>query len=93
MTDEYERWQNQMDEVSLNEIQIISNLAWEQTMNKTDVCDCGADERRECRCRRTGEFSRRSKALKEILLPDAWQKDPLKMEMGRIVDKNEAGTE
>lgn len=75
-----------MDEVTTNELRIIANLAWEQTMGKTDVCDCGADERIECRCRRTKEYEERSEALRELILPDAWQKDALKMEMKNLVE-------
>jgi len=75
-----------MNEVSVNELTIIANLAWEQTMGKTGVCDCGADKRTECRCQRTEEYQERSTALKELLLPDAWQKDALEMEMKNLVE-------
>lgn len=90
---EWERWNNQMDEISKREIKLCSELAWEQTMKKNGDCECGAEERIECRCRRTEEYKRRSKAIKEKVLPEAWSADPLRLAAQKVTGEKLEDTE
>lgn len=59
-----------------------SERAWEETM-KPD-CDCGASERRECRCRRTEEYKKRAREIRERFLGENWDEEWFKLRLKKV---------
>lgn len=66
--------------MTVKEIKLTGDLAWAQTMYREGGgCECGAESRTECRCRRTEAFKKRSKKIRELVFPKEWSRDPLKL--------------
>lgn len=57
-------------EVNKSDIKLSGDIAWEETMQED--CDCGAEERRECRCRRTQEFKDRAEKIRMNWFGNQW---------------------
>jgi hypothetical protein len=66
---------DQNGDVNKSDIILASDIAWEETMMPD--CECGAEERSECTCRRTQDFKDRAKEIRHKWFGDRWS-NPIK---------------
>lgn len=58
------------ERVNASDIELASDVAWDETI-KPD-CECGTDQREECRCPRTEEFKERAEEIRERWFGPYW---------------------
>lgn len=61
-----------LDTINMEDVENCSDLAWVVAMKKQ--CDCGAEMRSECRCRRTLEYKETAERLRSKKFGEKWDK-------------------